>query len=411
MTQVKDGLCKRGATWSYIVRVRDASTGKMKDQWHGGYKTQGEARTARNDARAASDKGAAVAASRITVREYLERWLEASATRVRPTTLASYREHVKNHIAPRIGAERLQQLTPLMVDRLYADLLKEGRESKKKTPEGQKPPKGTPLSVSTVRRVGATLHKALTDAVKKKLVPYNVADAAELPKIERDVDSAGDVQTWTREELDKFLAHVATDRLFPLWRLAAWTGCRRGELAGLTWRDLDTDAATITVQRARVTVSSTDVRESKPKTAKGRRQVELDTETCAALEAWRERQDAERKTWERETGKAWPAHGLVFTLQDGSALHPDYLSRSFRAHVKRAKLATIRLHDLRHTHATLLLAAGVPVKVVSERLGHSTPAFTMTVYQHVVPGDQRGHVQSLADAKTKAARHLQVVGA
>ena len=142
---------------------------------------------------------------------------------------------------------------------------------------------------------------------------------------------------------------------------------RRGELAGLTWRDVDLEAGTITVQRARVTVASTDVRESKPKTAKGRRQVELDAETCAALTAWQERQEAERKEWPGE----WPAHDLVFTLQDGSALHPDYLSRAFRSHVKRAKLPTIRLHDLRHTHATLLLAAGVPVKVVSS--GSATP--------------------------------------
>jgi len=404
---VKDGLVKRGTTWTYLVRVRDPNTGKMKDQWKGGFRTKEEARTARNDARSASDKGTAVAATRITVREYLEQWLEASETRVRPTTLGSYRQHVKTHIAPRIGGERLQQLTPTMVDKLYAALLKTGRKSKCKPVEGEKPAAPTGLSANTVRRVGATLHKALQDAVKKKLIPFNPADAAELPKLQRDSDGAGDVKTWTREELDRFLAHVASDRLFPLWRLAAWTGMRRGELAGLTWRDVDTEAATVTVRRARVTVKSTDVRESKPKTRKGRRKVELDDETNAALTAWQERQDAERKEWPGP----WPAHGLVFALQDGSALHPDYLSRTFRAHGKKAKLPTIRLHDLRHTHATLLLAAGVPVKVVSERLGHSTVAFTMEVYQHVLPGDQRDAVQSLANAKTKAARHLHAVNA
>jgi Site-specific recombinase XerD len=326
---------------------------------------------------------------------------------VRPTTLGSYRQHVDGLIVPRIGGERLQQLTPTMVDKLYAKLLKEGRESKVKVKEGEKKPKATGLSANTVRRVGATLHKALQDAVKKKLIPFNPADAAELPKLQRDADGAGDVKTWTRAELDTFLRHVASDRFFPLWRLAAWTGMRRGELAGLTWRDVDLEAATITVRRARVTVKSTDVRESKPKTHKGRRQVELDEETTAALTAWQERQDAEREEW---PGK-WPAHGLVFALQDGSALHPDYLSRAFRAHGKRAKLPTVRLHDLRHTHATLMLAAGVPVKVVSERLGHSTVAFTMEVYQHVLPGDQRDAVQNLANAKTKAARHLHAVNA
>ena len=145
---VKDGLVKRGSTWSYIVRVRDPQTGKMKDQWKGGFATQTEARTARNDARSASDKGTAVAATRITVSEYLQEWLEASETRVRPTTLASYRQHVDGYIVPRIGGERLQQLTPTMVDKLYATLLKEGRAPKTKPEEGEKPATATGLSAS-----------------------------------------------------------------------------------------------------------------------------------------------------------------------------------------------------------------------------------------------------------------------
>jgi len=406
MTKMRDGLIQRGSTWSYTVRVRDANTGKMKDQWHGGFATKKEARTARNDARALSDKGTAVAASKITVKEYLADWLEASEKRVRPTTHVSYKLHVDRYIVPRIGAERLQQLTPTMIDALYAALGKSGRAPRRKPKEGERPAPPTGLSASTVRRVGATLHKALVDASRRKLIPFNPADAAELPKIQRDSHGAGGVQTWTREELDTFLRHVASDRLFPLWRLAAWTGMRRGELAGLTWRDIDLEAATVTVQRARVTVKSADVRESQPKTASGRRKVELDTDTATALTAWQKRQEKERAEWPG----TWPDHGLVFTLEDGSALHPDYLSRAFRAHVKKAKLPMVRLHDLRHTHATLMLAAGVPVKVVSERLGHATAAFTMQVYQHVLPGMQREAVQNLANAETKAARHLKAVG-
>jgi len=409
---VKDGLVKRGNTWSYIVRVRDPETGKRKDKWVGGFPTRTAAKNARDDARADANKGTAVASTRITVKEYLEQWLEVQASQVRPTTLVSYKLHVDKYIVPRIGAERLQQLTPTMVDRLYSTLQKEGGQDRHKVKEGQKP-KTKPLSATSVRRIAATLHKALHDAVKKKLLPYNPADAAEKPKIQHDSDGAGEMKTWTREELDTFLVHVASDRLFPMWRLAAWTGMRRGEVAGLIWRDVDLQAGTITVQRARVSVGAADVRESKPKTGSGRRLVELDDETRNALEAWRDRQEAERKGWDENTlaKDKWPGHGLVFTLQDGSPLHPDQLTGSFTSHVKKAKLPTIRLHDLRHTHATLLLAAGVPVKVVSERLGHSTPGFTMTVYQHVLPGMQREAVQSVADAKTKAARHLRAVNA
>ena len=405
---MKDGIKRRGSTWTYVVRVRDPQNGRMKDAWVGGFATEQEAKVARNAARNAADQGTAVAATRITVRDYLEDWLEASASRVRPTTLVSYSLHVHRYIVPAIGAGRLQQLTPAMIDKMNAALLKSGRMPRREPVEGEKPAPAQGLSPATVRRCGATLHKALGDAVRKKLIPYNPADAVDLPRVKAGgADGAGDLPVWTRLQLDKFLAHVAGERLFPMWRLAAWTGMRRGEVAGITWRDVDTDAGTITVRRARVNVTSADVRESKPKTARGRRRVELDEETRVALAAWRERHDAERKAWPG----AWPGDDLVFTLEDGSGLRPDYLSRTFRARAGRAGLPVIRFHDLRHTHATLLLAAGVPVKVVSERLGHSTVAFTMDVYQHVLPGQQREAVQALADAAPARAPRLRIVGA
>ncbi len=405
---MKDGIKRRGSTWTYVVRVRDPQNGRMKDAWVGGFATEQEAKVARNAARAAADQGTAVAATRITVRDYLEDWLEASASRVRPTTLVSYSLHVHRYIVPAIGAGRLQQLTPAMIDKMNAALLKSGRMPRREPVEGERPAPAQGLSPATVRRCGATLHKALGDAVRKKLIPYNPADAVDLPRVKAGgADGAGDLPVWTRLQLDKFLAHVAGERLFPMWRLAAWTGMRRGEVAGITWRDVDTDAGTITVRRARVNVTSADVRESKPKTARGRRRVELDEETRVALAAWRERHDAERKAWPG----AWPGDDLVFTLEDGSGLRPDYLSRTFRARAARAGLPVIRFHDLRHTHATLLLAAGVPVKVVSERLGHSTVAFTMDVYQHVLPGQQREAVQALADAAPARAPRLRIVGA
>ena len=405
---MKDGIKRRGSTWTYVVRVRDPQNGRMKDAWVGGFATEQEAKVARNAARAAADQGTAVAATRITVRDYLEDWLEASASRVRPTTLVSYSLHVHRYIVPAIGAGRLQQLTPAMIDKMNAALLKSGRMPRREPVEGEKPAPAQGLSPATVRRCGATLHKALGDAVRKKLIPYNPADAVDLPRVKAGgADGAGDLPVWTRLQLDKFLTHVAGERLFPMWRLAAWTGMRRGEVAGITWRDVDTDAGTITVRRARVNVTSADVRESKPKTARGRRRVELDEETRVALADWRERHDAERKAWPG----VWPGDDLVFTLEDGSGLRPDYLSRTFRARAARAGLPVIRFHDLRHTHATLLLAAGVPVKVVSERLGHSTVAFTMDVYQHVLPGQQREAVQALADAAPARAPRLRIVGA
>ena len=141
---MKDGIEQRGSSWTYVVRVRDPQTGRMKDAWVGGFATEHEAKVARNAARTAADQGTAVAATRITVREYLEEWLEASAARVRPTTLVSYTLHVRRYIVPAIGAGRLQQLTPAMIDKMYAALLKSGRMPRRTLAEGEKaaPPQG-----------------------------------------------------------------------------------------------------------------------------------------------------------------------------------------------------------------------------------------------------------------------------
>ena len=417
---MKGGLVKRGDTWSYVVRVRDPLTGKKKARWVGGFATQREARAARDAARDAANKGTSVAPSRVTVREYLEEWLEGQATQRKPTTLASYTMHVRHHIVPRIGGERLQELTPGTLTALYAALLTEGRRSKRKTPAGCKPEPNTGLSASTVRRVAATLHKALADAVSVGLLPANPCDRAKPPKVERDADGAGVMKTWTPEQLGAFLTSVADDRYYALWHLAAHTGMRRGELAGLAWSDVDLQAGAVSVQRARVALPSGEVRESKPKTDRGRRRIDIDPATRAALKLWSERQAREHD--EQHVASS----GYVFTDVDGGPLHPDFISRAFRMHQRRAAralakrgkeqggkmtLPVIRFHDLRHTHASILMVSGVPAKVVSERLGHSTVAFTLQVYSHVLPGMQAEAAERFAAAVAKAAPALRVANA
>lgn len=327
----------------------------------------------------------------MTVTQYLEAWLEEAASQVRPTTLETYRMHVEVHLKPRIGAERLQELTPSTVQALYGALQRE---------------RG--MCASTVRRVAATLRKACADAVDKKYIVANPADRrAKLPKVDHDRDGVDELQVWTPAELAAFLEHVGDDRLYPLWRLAAWTGMRRGELMGLTWRNVDLKGAVVRVQRARVVVKSGDVRESKTKTPQGRRSIDLDLVTLSALKAWKMRQERECKAWPG----TWPDHGLVFCLEDGTPLKPTHVSRWFLRDEAAAGVPRIRLHDLRHTHASLLLAAGVPVKVVSERLGHHEPGLTMRVYQHLIPGQQRDYLQRVADASEGARPILRVANA
>jgi integrase len=201
------------------------------------------------------------------------------------------------------------------------------------------------------------------------------------------------MQTWTAEEVRAFLDYVrqADERLYALWVLAATTGMRRGELLGLRWADLDLDAARVAIRRTVISVGY-EVCESEPKTKKGRRTIDIDPTTVAALRAHRARQAEERLAW----GPAYEDSGRLFARENGSVLHPERVSQLFKKHVRNAGLPAIRFHDVRHTHATLGLAAGVPPKVMSERLGHSTVAFTLDLYTHAVPALQQQAANQVA---------------
>jgi integrase len=236
------------------------------------------------------------------------------------------------------------------------------------------------LAPKTVRNVHVLIHRVLKDAVRWGYVVRNVADAADPPKVK-----PAELQVWSPAQLRAFLAHVKDDRQYAAWLLAATTGMRRGELLGLRWVDVDLDAARIAVRQPRV-VADHAVHVSEPKTARSRRSIALDPVTVAALRQHQARQAADRAA----VGPAYEDSGLVFTRPDGSPIHPQRFSDWFRQHLRGAGLPAIRLHDLRHSYATAALAAGIPAKVVSERLGHATIAITMDTYSHVLPGlDER----------------------
>jgi len=191
------------------------------------------------------------------------------------------------------------------------------------------------------------------------------------------------MQTWTKEQLKAFLEAVADDRLSALWYTIAFTGMRRGEALGLRWRDVDLENSRLSVRRALIPINR-EVVVSEPKTAKGRRVVALDPSTIEVLKAQAARQLNEQDEWD----EAWIDSGLVFTAENGGPLDPESISRYWRQAVKKSMLPPIRLHDLRHTHATLALQAGIHPKVVSERLGHATVSITLDTYSHAIPAMQ-----------------------
>jgi integrase len=187
---------------------------------------------------------------------------------------------------------------------------------------------------------------------------------------------------WSADELRQFLAGIEDSEWYVPIYLAANTGMRRGEVLGLPWRNVDLDAARLVVDQQILSVEyGTHVADVK--TTNSRRTIDLDPRTVAVLRTWRRQQLEQRLSTGRRDDD-----GFVFTRPDGEPIHPDFFSQSWERLVRESGLRRIRLHDLRHTHASILLKANVPVKVVSERLGHSSPAFTMTVYQHVLPGMQ-----------------------
>jgi integrase len=188
------------------------------------------------------------------------------------------------------------------------------------------------------------------------------------------------MKTWTKEQLKAFLGAAKDDRLSPLWHVIAMTGMRRSEAIGLRWSDVDLEAGRLSVRRALIPINR-EVVVSEPKTAKGRRVVALDPGTIEVLKAQAARQLDAQSEWD----EAWIEFGLVFTAENGAALDPESVSRYFRQAVKKTMVPKIRLHDLRHTHATLALQASVHPKVVSERLGHATVSITLDTYSHAIP--------------------------
>lgn len=369
-------LYRRGETWTYVIDVSRDSSGQRRQRSKGGFRTRREAESALHTALNALRQGLYVEPAKLTVAEFLrDSWLPAVRGALRPTTYSSYEVHVRCYLVPAFGDRKLQALTPPMINTLYAELVNGWRGRR-------------PLGPATVRRVHATLHRALRDAVRWQLVARNVASAADPPKAPRPR-----MKVWTPSELQTFLSATKTDRSYTLWLFYVLTGVRRGEALALQWSDVDLGAATTTIRRSLVPVDHRLVF-GEPKTDKGRRRISLDSQLVAALRAHRRDQAKERLL----VGSAFDDQDLVFCHPDGSPLRPEQVSRWFSSLARRAGVPHVRLHDLRHLHATLALSAGVAPRVLADRLGHSSTAMTTDIYQHVLPDldrDAAGRVAAI----------------
>lgn len=353
---------QRGTAWYAVVDLGpDPVTGKRR-QKRISAPTRKACEARLREVLNAVEQGASPDAGKITLREYLDRWLPSIEPTLRPSTHRRYSDLMRQHVIPVLGGVRLVKLAPLDVQRLYADRLDAG------------------LSPTTVHQIHNVLHRALRQAVRWGMTMRNVTEAVDAP---RPVNP--ECHTWDAKQVATVLAVGDETHLAPLWRLALLTGMRRGELLGLMWKDVDIDRGVLAVRRTLSRGTGGTWEFGAPKTASGRRAIALPLSVVDALRRHRVRQLEERLA----LGDAWEDRGLVFTNEIGAPLHVNALASRFKKLIAASGVPTIRFHDMRHTSATLMLSGGEHPKVVAERLGHADVSVTLNRYSHVTPDMQR----------------------
>lgn len=346
-----------------------------------------DAETYLSKSQTAISTGTFVEPSTLTVDAYLNKWLQTAAQRrVTERTFQSYQWLLKNYVRPAIGDKRLSDLRPLDIQSLYNSMaspkLKEGEEPKHAITYG------LGLSARSVRYTHAVLSSALKQAVRWNMLARNPCEAVELPR-----QSRREMLAFSTEEAGRFLKAAAEDAYGTLFAFALATGMRPEEYLALKWSDVDLQKGMVTVVRTLIWRKGGEWYFGEPKTARSRRAVPLPASVLVALQEHKRRQAAERL----KAGATYQANELVFAMRDGRPILLRTLDRlHFKPTLKRAKLTeSFRLYDLRHSCATLLLAANEHPKVVSERLGHAGITLTLDTYSHVLPSMQQAASEKL----------------
>ena len=360
-------VCRRAdGRWVATLSVgRDARGRLVRRAVYGRTRQEAHAKLLRLQ-HAALD-GRPVLSNRALLADYLERWLEEARPSLARSTHRHYGSAIRAHVAPLLGGVRLDRLEPRHVQTLHAEMERRG------------------ASPATQIKVRAVLRRALGQAVRYGLLPANPCDGVPRPRLPRK-----EVAYLDAGQVRRLFDAARGDPLEALVVLAVTTGLRQGELLGLQWRDVDLEARTLAVRRQLLEHSDGSLELGELKTRASRRRVDLPGTSVRALEAHRSR------------AKVASPDGLVFTDSRGGPVRKgNLLRRWFRPLLKRAGLPPVRFHDLRHTHATLLLAQGAHPKVVQERLGHSQISMTLDVYSHAVPSMQREAARGLDDLLDK----------
>ncbi|WP_405372287.1 MULTISPECIES: tyrosine recombinase XerC [unclassified Microbacterium] len=372
---------KHGKWGYYLSRGFDASGRRLQTRV-ANFDSRRAAQSALAKARAEHDRGEFVETSRVKFGQWLDEWLDGREQRgdIKRSTLDNYRRYVAADIKPTaLGRLRLTDIKRADVRRFIDALIADGR------------------GATTVRRIVAVVQGALTAAMRDDIIATNPARGVRLPVVE-----AHEFEPWSPAQVGAFLDRAARHRVGALFEIAVLTGLRRAELLGLRWGDVDLARRELTVRTTRVQTLSAVV-ENSPKTSAGRRVVQLDDAAVGAFVAWQIVQDADRLN----CGTLWEGDGHVFTYENGTPLRPQYVTRLFETLRSEIGLPDMTLHGLRHMHASLLLASGTDIALVSKRLGHSSISITSDIYTHLI-GDAGRRAAESASALIPRASAQQV---
>jgi integrase len=364
-------IIKRGDAWTVRIFLGRDTSGKRKyfnKTIHGTKKDAQKYLTAKLREK---DLGVFIEPASIGLSEYLDRWLdEIARPRLRESTFSSYKAVLNNYIKKPLGAKRLSDIQAYEVQKLYNDLSKKG------------------LSSRTVRYAHVVFSSAIKQAIKWKMLIQNPCDLCELPRLEKT-----EMKYLSPEETGKFLDVAKGTKHFVIFLLVIESGMRPEEYLALQWKDIDLEQKALSVRRAIVWKrKGGGFTFTEPKTKKSRRSIPISASVVNALKDHRKKQLEEKL----KLGVAYGKFDLVFASEVGTPIQPkNLLDRHFRPLLTKAELPSLRLYDLRHTTATLLLSAGENPKVVSERLGHASIVLTLDTYSHVLPTMQESATEKL----------------
>lgn len=374
-------VSKRGNKYCYVVEFgRHPETGKRRQKSKSGFATRVEAEKALTKALHELNTDTFIEPTKDDVATFFTTWLAQKQMNIRPGTYKTYRWLVNYHIIPQLGHYKMVNLSPQHLVSMYERLQNGERK----------------LSPQTINHVHKVLHDALKMAVQWGQLTRNVSELVKPPKIPK-----AETKVWTEEELVRFLEFTKNSRYYIIFLLAATTGMRRGEVLGLKWDDIDLKSGKLTVRRS-YTRGLVGHIFQEPKTRAGIRSIVLPQQTIDALKQHRLLLDEDTRKSEKK-GLEYNDHGLVVQTKNGFPVNPYYLESRWLDLLRKSGLPKIRLHDLRHTHASLLLKAGVHPKVVSERLGHSSITITLDRYSHLFPTMQQEAAEKLDDLLKSAA--------